>query len=140
MFKKKKEFIKDAVMRRDACHNLVCEKVNEKDINKYGLGAGKVIARTIGSLHENITNAQASHYKLSNLSFFGQPLHLTTSRIFSQEEKFYEPTQVQNMRVHSVVTAPPLQKLYLSYQKSPSLFQHILFGMATLCVRDIFMK
>ena len=49
MFKTSKEFMKDARLRREMCHNLVSKHVNEKKKDEYSLRTAKVIARTIGS-------------------------------------------------------------------------------------------
>ena len=56
-----KEYLREAVLNREACHNLVSKDAKERKMQKYGLRTGKVIAHTISALRNNITNSKSSH-------------------------------------------------------------------------------
>ena len=61
MFKTSKECMRNARLRREMCHNLVSEQVHEMRKDEYSLRTAKIIARTIGSFRENISNSASSH-------------------------------------------------------------------------------
>ena len=49
MFKSAKEFIGDAEIHREACHNMFFKKFMKKKVDDYGERTGKVVAITIHS-------------------------------------------------------------------------------------------
>lgn len=61
MFKSSREFIRDAKLRQEACHNLVSETIDKDKVDERGLWTGKVIAHTIGSFRENIVHSASCH-------------------------------------------------------------------------------
>ena len=71
-----KDYMKEAVLNRETCHNLISKDVKKKRVSEYGLRTGKVIARTISALRNNIANSESSHaqqYMLKKgLKIFGQ--------------------------------------------------------------------